>query len=64
MARAQPDTHVWNISANQEGPQFDPDEISVLGHEITEVARAVNFLPVVSVSNVRGGARPVQPAWR
>ena len=57
VVRAHPETHVWNISANQEGPQFDPDEISVLGHEITELARAANILPVVSVGNVRSGTR-------
>ncbi|MDI1266282.1 MAG: S8 family peptidase [bacterium] len=57
VVRAHPETHVWNISANQEGPQFDPDEISVLGHEITELARAANILPVVSVGNVRNGTR-------
>jgi len=57
VVRAHPETHVWNISANQEGPQFNPDEISVLGHEITELARAANILPVVSVGNVRNGTR-------
>jgi hypothetical protein len=57
VVRAHPETHVWNISANQEGPQFDPDEISVLGHEITELARAANILPVVSVGNARNGTR-------
>lgn len=57
VVRAHPETHVWNISANQEGPQFDPDEISVLGHEITELARTANILPVVSVGNVRGTQR-------
>ncbi len=57
VVKAHPETHVWNVSANQEGPQFEPDEISVLGHELTELARAANILPVVSVGNVRGTRR-------
>lgn len=57
VIRDHPETHVWNISANQEGPQFDPEEVSALGHEITELARAANILPVVSVGNVRGTSR-------
>jgi hypothetical protein len=31
VIRDHPETHVWNISANQEGPQFDPEEVSALG---------------------------------
>jgi hypothetical protein len=57
VVRDHPETRVWNISANDEGPQFDPEEISTLGHEITELARAANILPVVSVGNVRNSSR-------
>lgn len=64
VIRAHPDTHVWNISANQEGPGLDPDEVSVLGHGLHELARAANILPVVSVGNVKrgSGTRPNPPA--
>jgi hypothetical protein len=55
VMRAHPETHVWNISANQEGPGFDPDDVSLLGHELSEVARALNILPVVSVGNTKRG---------
>ena len=64
VIRAHPDTHVWNISANQDGQGLDPDEVSFLGHELHELARAANVLPVVSVGNVRTGSgqRPNPPA--
>jgi hypothetical protein len=64
VVRAHPDTHVWNISANQEGPGLDPDEVNVLGHELNELARAASILPVVSIGNVKphSGTRPNPPA--
>ena len=64
VVRAHPDTHVWNISANQDGPGLDPDEVSFLGHGLHELARAANILPVVSVGNLRKGSgqRPNPPA--
>jgi hypothetical protein len=64
VIRAHPETHVWNISANQEGPSLNPDEVSVLGHELHELSRAANILPVVSVGNVKAGSgsRPNPPA--
>jgi hypothetical protein len=64
VVRAHPDTRVWNISANQDGLGLDPEEVSALGHEIGELARAANILPVVSVGNVApgGGTRPCPPA--
>ena len=64
VIRTHPDTHVWNISANQEGPGLDPDEVSVLGHELNDLARAANVLPVVSIGNVKPGSgpRPNPPA--
>jgi hypothetical protein len=57
VMRAHPETRVWNISANQEGAGIDPDEVSVLGHELRELARAANILPVISIGNRRGGQR-------
>lgn len=64
VVRAHPETRVWNISANQEGPGLDPDEVSVLGHELNELARAANILLVVSIGNARAGSgqRPNPPA--
>jgi subtilase family protein len=58
VIRAHPDTHVWNISANQEGADFDPDDVSLLGHELGELARSANVLPVVSIGNAKPGAGP------
>jgi hypothetical protein len=64
VMRSHPETHVWNISANQDGPMLNPDEVSVLGHELNELARAAGVLPVVSIGNVKAGfgTRPVPPA--
>jgi Subtilase family len=64
IVRAHPETRVWNISANQEGSGLDPDEVSALGHEISELARAYNILPVISVGNAvpGSGPRPSPPA--
>lgn len=52
VATLHPDTKVWNMSFNQVGPPLDPDDVSFLGHEISQWARAANVLPVVSVGNV------------
>jgi hypothetical protein len=49
--REHPETKVWNISANQEGP-FNPTDVSVLGHEIGLLAREYGVLPVISIGNV------------
>ena len=64
VARAHPDTRVWNISANQVGPGLDHEEVSVLGHELTRIARERNILMVVSVGNVGpyNSERPSPPA--
>ena len=51
VARAHPDILVWNISANQVGAGLDHDEVSILGHELTRIARERDILPVVSVGN-------------
>lgn len=62
-ARAHPETHVWNISANQDMSDFNDDEVSVLGHELNALARAANILPVISVGNAKGAqAWPDPPA--
>ncbi|MDF0584746.1 S8 family peptidase [Bradyrhizobium yuanmingense] len=61
---AHPETKVWNISANQDGPGFNPDDVSFLGHEISGLARAANVLPVISIGNVgpHNRSRPNAPA--
>jgi hypothetical protein len=63
VVRAHPETRVWNISANQEGSGLDPDDVSALGHEIAELARAANILPVVSVGTwcLEAGRVPLRP---
>ena len=64
VARAHPETRVWNISANQVGLGRDHEEVSVLGHELTRIARERNILPVISVGNVESSdsERPNPPA--
>lgn len=54
VVRAHPETKVWNISANQRG-MLDPEEVSVLGHELNALARSAGVLPVVSIGNVVKG---------
>lgn len=44
VARAHPDTRVWNISANLVGPSLDHEEVSVLGHELTRISRERDIL--------------------
>ena len=51
IARAYPETKVWNLSFNQTAPELDPDVISYLGHEIRGIAREYDILPVISVGN-------------
>jgi hypothetical protein len=64
VMRAHPETRVWNISANQETNDFDAEEVSVLGYELNELARAAGILPIISIGNTRpgGGSRPNPPA--
>lgn len=54
VVRAHPETKVWNISANQAVEDGELAEVSFLGHELNELARAANILPVISIGNVRG----------
>ncbi|MGN6285530.1 MAG: S8 family peptidase [Afipia sp.] len=49
MAR-HPETRVWNFSCNQ-ADSCDPNEVSVLGHEIARLARRAGVLPVISAGN-------------
>lgn len=64
VARAHPETRVWNISANQNAASLDPSDISVLGHEIGLLARTFGILPVISVGNTSSDntTRPNPPA--
>ena len=57
VVRAHPETKVWNISANQGVDDDEFGEVSTLGHELTELARAANILPVISIGNVSGESR-------
>lgn len=59
VARTQPDTRVWNISANV--PPVDGDRVSVFGHGLAKLARSASILPVVSIGNEAGGDRRLQP---
>ena len=45
-------TKVWNLSFNEEVTDFEPLEMSSLGHEIHQIAREFNILPVISIGNV------------
>ena len=64
IAREHPETHVWNISANKSGPGLNFDEVSILGHELSRLARRHHILPVVSIGNVgpHNKHRPNPPA--
>jgi hypothetical protein len=59
VARTQPTTRVWNISANV--PPVDGDHVSVFGHGLAKLARAASILPVVSIGNTSEGDRRLQP---
>jgi hypothetical protein len=52
VARAHPEARVWNISANQHGVAVSDTEVSVLGHELSLLARSAGILPVISAGNV------------
>ncbi|WP_037007536.1 S8 family serine peptidase [Pseudomonas sp. MOIL14HWK12:I2] len=43
---------VWNLSFNEILPNFNSNEISLLGHEINKIAREYGILPVISIGNV------------
>ncbi|KQT80555.1 S8 family peptidase [Methylobacterium sp. Leaf466] len=55
VARAHPETRVWNISLNAVEPEADADLVSFLGDEIRVIAREHNILPVISIGNRRAG---------
>lgn len=59
VAHTQPETRVWNISANV--PPIDGDHVSAFGHGLARLARAASILPVVSIGNESGGDRRLQP---
>ena len=59
VAQTQPDTRVWNISANV--PPIGGDRVSVFGHGLARLARKAAILPVVSIGNASGGDRRLQP---
>ncbi|MFP3341465.1 S8 family peptidase [Halomonas sp. SIMBA_159] len=43
---------VWNLSFNEEGPTPYADDVSLLGHRISKIAREHNILPIISIGNV------------
>ena len=43
---------VWNLSFNEEGPTPYSDDVSLLGHKISNIARKYNILPIVSIGNI------------
>ena len=47
-------TRVWNMSFNETAP-CDPDQVSLLGHEIARLARMYDVLPVISAGNKQQG---------
>ncbi|WJI71383.1 MULTISPECIES: S8 family peptidase [unclassified Mesorhizobium] len=51
VARRFPDAKVWNMSFNQTIPEDDLEVVSYLGHEIRQIAREFNILPVISIGN-------------
>jgi len=53
VARAHPETRVWNISLNAVEPEAEADLVSFLGDEIRSIARDHGILPVVSIGNQR-----------
>ena len=52
VVRNNPHTHVWNISANMTEPDCDRDHVSYLGDAMSNLARSLQILPVISVGNV------------
>ena len=55
LARAHPETKVWNMSFNAVEPEAEADLVSFLGDEIRSVAREYGILPVISIGNRRRG---------
>jgi hypothetical protein len=43
---------VWNLSFNEEGPTPYADDVSLLGHKISNIARKYHVLPIISIGNV------------
>ena len=52
VANEFPNTRVWNISANQVGPNLNYELVSYLGHNLAEIAREHGILPIISVGNI------------
>src|SRR5258706_6712020 len=59
IAKTQPETKVWNISANM--PPVGTDEVSALGHGLTRLARRARILPVISIGNNENGDSRLRP---
>lgn len=57
---ANPETHVWNLSANIE-KACDEYDVSELGHGLAEIARRHNKLLVISAGNRSGSSHRVAP---
>ena len=53
VARAHPETRVWNMSFNAVEPEAEADLVSFLGDEIRLIAREHGILPVISIGNRR-----------
>ena len=51
VARHFPDAKIWNLSFNQIEPEENLDFVSYLGHEISEIAREFEILPIISIGN-------------
>lgn len=59
VAHTQPETKVWNISANL--PPLGTDTVSALGDGIAALARATRILPVISIGNREDGDSRLRP---
>lgn len=59
VARTQPDTKVWNFSANL--PALGTDRVSALGEGIAQFARSMRVLPVISIGNFEDGDNRLRP---
>lgn len=60
VARNYPDARIWNMSFNQILPEVDPDLVSFLGHEIHEIAREFDILPIISIGNRISGESDIR----
>ena len=58
--RSHPEVKVWNMSFNED-ICCEMDSMSQLGHEISELARKHNVLPVISAGNVYGSQTRLFP---